>query len=503
MKNLKYPLSTSPVIGDDDNGIRPKKLDEFVGQTHIIGQLKVIIQAAQIRNKPPDHILLAGLPGLGKTTLAVIIANETGGKLISASGPALDRVGLITILVGLRTGDVFFIDEIHRLSQVLEEILYPAMEDFYIDLVLLEGDSKRAKKIKLDKFTLIGATTRAGLLTAPFRDRFGFVGRLDLYGVDDLVKVLYRSSSILGFPITPESAMEIAKRSRGTPRVANRLLKRMIDYALVGGIREINRQFCVKIFMILGIDPNGLDNIDRRILEIMIKDFSGGPVGLKNIAVSLGEDVRTIEDIYEPFLIHEGLIKRAARGREVTKKGKNYEYLSDEIKKIKDEEITDIRIVIRGKKDDNKKVEKKVADGEIISIDVLNKKIDGKDIDVDGIVGDVINDIKNMAKEKVKRDGTSISLVNPSAIQQRKYRNYATAMMDIIPCLENEIENSIDKKIKVYLKDLKKLMGGEFVKLETNTFLKGVKYTLGCTGFKVDGIFKKNNDDVLVLALID
>lgn len=299
--------------------IRPARLDDFIGQHGLKESLKIFIEASKKRNEPLDHILFSGPPGLGKTTLANIIARELGSNIKSTSGPVLEKPGdIAAILTALKKGDVLFIDEIHRLNYVIEEILYPAMEDYEIDVMIGEGPGARSIKLTLDHFTLIGATTRVGLLGSPFRDRFGFIARLNLYSVDELVQVVSRSASILKIPINRESTLEIAKRSRGTPRIANRLLRRVWDFALVRAGGNITQDVADTALTMLGIDRLGLDELDRKILGIISKDFDGGPVGVKTIAISAGEEVRTIEEVYEPYLIQIGFIKRTPQGRETT-----------------------------------------------------------------------------------------------------------------------------------------------------------------------------------------
>lgn len=299
--------------------IRPASLDEFIGQTSLKEALKIFIEASKKRDEPLDHILFSGPPGLGKTTLAHIIAHEMGMDIKATSGPVLERPGdLAAMLTVLKKGDVLFIDEIHRLNHVIEEVLYPAMEDYEIDVMIGEGPSARSIKLNLEHFTLIGATTKVGLLGSPFRDRFGFTARLNLYEVEELVKVVKRSASILGIPVTPEGALEIAKRSRGTPRIANRLLRRVRDYASVRAQGEITQEVADRALTMLGIDKLGLDDLDRRILRVIAEDFKGGPVGVKTIAISVGEETRTIEEVYEPYLIQIGFIKRTSQGRETT-----------------------------------------------------------------------------------------------------------------------------------------------------------------------------------------
>jgi Holliday junction DNA helicase RuvB len=299
--------------------IRPASLDEFIGQTSLKEALNIFIEASKKRNDQLDHILFSGPPGLGKTTLAHIIAHEMGTDIKTTSGPVLERPGdLAAMLTVLKKGDVLFIDEIHRLNHVIEEVLYPAMEDYEIDVMIGEGPSARSIKLNLERFTLIGATTKVGLLGSPFRDRFGFTARLNLYEVEELVNVIKRSASILCIPVTPVGALEIAKRSRGTPRIANRLLRRVRDYASVRAQGEITQEVADRALTMLGIDKFGLDDLDRRILRVIAEDFGGGPVGAKTIAISVGEETRTIEEVYEPYLIQIGFIKRTPQGRETT-----------------------------------------------------------------------------------------------------------------------------------------------------------------------------------------
>ncbi|VVB87880.1 Replication factor C large subunit [uncultured archaeon] len=299
--------------------IRPGSLDEFIGQTALKEALNIFIEASKKRDEPLDHILFSGPPGLGKTTLAHIIAHEMGTDIKATSGPVLERPGdLAAVLTVLKKGDVLFIDEIHRMNHVIEEVLYPAMEDYEIDVMIGEGQSAGSIKLNLEHFTLIGATTKVGLLGSPFRDRFGFTARLNLYEVEELVMVVKRSASILGIPVTPDGSMEIAKRSRGTPRIANRLLRRVRDYASVRAKGEITQEVADRALTMLGIDRLGLDDLDRRILRVIAEDFRGGPVGVKTIAISVGEETRTIEEVYEPYLIQIGFIKRTPQGRETT-----------------------------------------------------------------------------------------------------------------------------------------------------------------------------------------
>jgi Holliday junction DNA helicase RuvB len=309
----------------EDTTIRPTRLSEFIGQKALKDSLKIFIEASKKREEPLDHVLFSGPPGLGKTTLAHIIAHEMGSDIKSTSGPVLEKPGdLAAILTTLKKGDILFIDEIHRLNSVIEEILYPAMEDYEIDVMIGEGPSARSIKLTIEHFTLIGATTRVGLLGSPFRDRFGFISRLNLYSVPELVEVVSRSASILKIPTTEEGALEIARRSRGTPRIANRLLRRVWDFALVRAEGKITQDVADAALTMLGIDRLGLDELDRRILTIISEDFGGGPVGVKTIAISVGEEVRTIEEVHEPYLIQIGFIKRTPQGRETTPAAKEH-----------------------------------------------------------------------------------------------------------------------------------------------------------------------------------
>jgi Holliday junction DNA helicase RuvB len=309
----------------DDLTIRPARLDEFVGQVLVKATLKIAIEAAKKRGEPLDHLLFSGPPGLGKTTLAHIIAHEMGADIRATTGPVLEKPGdIAALLTPLKSGDILFIDEIHRINPVVEEMLYPAMEDFFIDVMIGEGPSARSIKLNLEHFTLIGATTKQGLLGSPFRDRFGILSRLDLYSAGELVRIVMRSASILKIPITDDGAEEIAKRSRGTPRIVNRLLRRVRDFAVVKGDGTITREITSQALSMMQIDELGLDELDRRILSIIARDFDGGPVGVKTIAISVGEEVRTIEDVYEPYLIQIGFIKRTPQGREVTPAAKKH-----------------------------------------------------------------------------------------------------------------------------------------------------------------------------------
>lgn len=302
-----------------EKALRPEAFMSFVGQQNVIDNLKVFVKAARQRQEPLDHVLLHGPPGLGKTTLSYIIANELGVNIRLTSGPVLDKPGdLAGLLTGLETSDVLFIDEIHRLSPVVEEYLYSAMEDFRIDIMIETGPNARSVQIKLNPFTLIGATTRSGLLTAPLRSRFGINSRLSYYSADDLRSIILRSASILKVPIDPLAAFEIARRSRGTPRIANLLLRRVRDFAQIIGDGTINMKIVDHSLNALQVDKHGLDEMDNRILKTIIEKFKGGPVGLTTIATAVSEDAGTIEEVYEPFLIQEGYIMRTPRGREVT-----------------------------------------------------------------------------------------------------------------------------------------------------------------------------------------
>ena len=310
------------IIPEDDKieqGLRPSHLSEYIGQEKAKKNLRVFIEAAKKRGEPLDHVLVYGPPGLGKTTLASIVATEMGVNLKITSGPAIDKPGdLAAILNNLSENDVLFIDEIHRLNKQVEEVLYPAMEDFAIDIVIGKGAGARSIRLDLPKFTLVGATTRAGMLTAPLRDRFGVVNRLEFYNVTELMQIILRSAAVLGVSIDDEGALEIAKRSRGTPRLANRLLKRVRDFAQVEGDGAIDYDVAKTALDRLEVDSMGLDNTDRNILETMIHKFGGGPVGLDTLAAAIGEDSGTLEEVYEPYLIKNGFINRTPRGRIVT-----------------------------------------------------------------------------------------------------------------------------------------------------------------------------------------
>lgn len=300
----------------DEVGLRPKRLDEFVGQRELKEHLGIVLEAAKLRGQAADHLLLAGPPGLGKTSMAGIVAAEMGVHLHITSGPALERAGdLAAILTKLEDGDVLFIDEIHRLSRSVEEILYPAMEDFQLDIVVGKGPAASSIRLSLPRFTLVGATTRTGMITGPLRDRFGLVARLDYYADDELEAIVRRAAGILKVSISGDGAWEIARRSRGTPRIANRLLRRVRDFAEVRGDGTVNDDTAREGLRVFGVDELGLDKVDRAILSAICKQFHGGPVGLSTLAISVGEQPETVEDMYEPFLIQQGMIARTPRGR--------------------------------------------------------------------------------------------------------------------------------------------------------------------------------------------
>ena len=312
-----------------ENTLRPQKLKDYIGQDKVKENMKIYIEAAKKRGEPLDHVLLYGPPGLGKTTLANIISNEMNSNIKITSGPAIEKPGdLAALLTGLNEFDVLFIDEIHRLNKSVEEILYPALEDYTLDIIIGKGAEAKSIRIDLPKFTLIGATTRAGSLTTPLRDRFGIIHRVELYSVENLSKIVKRSAKILNIEIDDTSCMEIARRSRGTPRIANRLLKRVRDYAIVIGDGEINLELTKHALNRLEIDDIGLDDIDRKILKTMITTYAGKPVGIETIATTIGEEIETVEDVYEPYLIQIGFIARTPRGRIVTPLG--YKHLGIE-----------------------------------------------------------------------------------------------------------------------------------------------------------------------------
>ncbi len=318
LERITDPLEI-PEEKDFDRTLRPRSLSEFVGQEQIKEILEISIQATKLRKEPLDHVLFYGPPGLGKTTLAHIISNELGVAVKVSSGPVLEKApDLAGILTNLQRHDVFFIDEIHRLNHVVEEYLYPAIEDFEMEIIIDSGPSARTLKIDIEPFTLIGATTRAGLLTSPLRARFGLVLRLDYYDTTSIEKIIIRSASLMQVPIEDEGVKEIARRSRGTPRVANRLLRRVRDYAQIKGDGKITKNIAIKALKMLNVDFAGLDEMDKRILKTIIENYRGGPVGLKTLAVAVGEDSGTVEEIYEPYLIQQGFLDRTTQGRKAT-----------------------------------------------------------------------------------------------------------------------------------------------------------------------------------------
>ena len=313
-----YHLEDDQVM---DNTIRPESIDEYIGQEDVKENIRVFVEAAKMRNEPLDHVLLYGPPGLGKTTLAFIIAHELGTNIKTASGPSIEKSGdLAAILSSLEPGDVLFVDEIHRMPRYIEEILYPAMEDFSLDIIVGSEGNSRNIKIDLPPFTLVGATTRAGDLSAPLRDRFGITSKLQFYTVEELRDIIKRTARVLDVPITDEAALELAKRSRGTPRIANRLFKRVRDFALVEGNGEVDIDITEKALNRLQVDKFGLDRTDHELLLAIIERFNGGPVGIEALSSSIGEEVTTIEDVYEPYLLQTGLLKRTSRGRIATDK---------------------------------------------------------------------------------------------------------------------------------------------------------------------------------------
>ncbi|QHE53117.1 Holliday junction branch migration DNA helicase RuvB [Pontibacillus sp. HMF3514] len=321
---MEERMVSGDVQSDDESieySLRPQTLAQYIGQSKTKENLSIFIEAAKMRNEPLDHVLLYGPPGLGKTTLASIISNEMGGQFRSTSGPAIERAGdLAAILSSLEAGDVLFIDEIHRLPRAVEEVLYPAMEDFFLDIVIGSGSEARSIRLDLPPFTLVGATTRAGLLSAPLRDRFGVLSRLDYYTTEDLCAIVERTSEIFDVDISKDAAVEVARRSRGTPRISNRLLKRVRDIAQVKGEETVSKETTQQALSMLQVDEEGLDHVDHKLLLGIMDHFQGGPVGLDTIAATIGEESQTIEDVYEPFLLQIGFIQRTPRGRLVTTK---------------------------------------------------------------------------------------------------------------------------------------------------------------------------------------
>lgn len=317
--DLLLATAMADETGNQEEGIRPQRLADYIGQKELKSVLEIAIQAAKGRNEALDHLLLYGPPGLGKTTMSLILATEMGVNCKITAAPALERPrDIVGILINLKPGDILFIDEIHRMSRMTEELLYPAMEDYRLDITIGKGQSAKTRSIPLPKFTLVGATTRVGSLTSPLRDRFGLIQRLRFYETDELTLIVQRTAEVLKVPVTEDGAQEIARRSRGTPRIANRLLKRVRDYAQVKNVAPINQDFAADALKVFNVDPMGLDWTDRLVLDTMIKQFNGGPVGLEAVASATGEDAQTIEEVYEPYLLQIGFLHRTPRGRVAT-----------------------------------------------------------------------------------------------------------------------------------------------------------------------------------------